>query len=261
MSESRDYWFEGEDSEDTKVLVEKIEELSEDGSDSWEPRELASLAVESGFVGSEDEYYKVLHEVGLELARKRVEEARESPDVELVHAVRSTETIDENLNELEERVRDWRDDSMESETALQSLEDSVDELESARSEIEEFIETRAWEVAPNLTNLSNPLLAARLISLAGGLEELAKMPSSTVQVLGAEDALFRHLQSGTPPPKHGVIYLHPYVRNTAPEKRGRASRAVAGKLTIAARIDYYSGDLREELAEELDEKIEKIREE
>jgi len=60
-------------------------------------------------------------------------------------------------------------------------------------------------------------------------------------VLGAEDALFAHLRGHAPSPKHGAIYTHDYVRGTHPEQRGSAARALAGKLTIAARIDHYSG--------------------
>jgi nucleolar protein 56 len=103
------------------------------------------------------------------------------------------------------------------------------------------------------------VLAARLIALAGGLEALAKKPSGTVQVLGAEDALFAHLRGHAPSPKHGIIYTHEYVRGTHPDHRGSAARALAGKLTIAARVDHYSGDRRPELDAELDERIATIR--
>jgi nucleolar protein 56 len=103
------------------------------------------------------------------------------------------------------------------------------------------------------------VLAARLVSLAGGLESLAKKPSGTLQVLGAEEALFAHLRGHAPSPKHGVIYTHDAVRNTHPDDRGSASRALAGKLTIAARVDHYSGERKPELDEELRERIDAIR--
>ena len=114
-------------------------------------------------------------------------------------------------------------------------------------------------MAPNLSALAGPVLAARLISLAGGLEDLAKLPSGTVQLLGAEDALFAHLRGQAPSPKHGVIYTHEYVHGTDPEHRGSAARALAGKLTIAARIDHYSGERRPDLDVELEERIARIR--
>ena len=100
---------------------------------------------------------------------------------------------------------------------------------------------------------------ARLIALAGGLEPLAKKPSGTVQVLGAEDALFAHLSGRAPSPKHGISYTHVFVRGTRPEDRGSAARALAGKLTLAARVDHYSGERRETLHAELRERMATIR--
>lgn len=247
------HWYSvAEDLEDVDVVVEQLADL-----ETEEPT-TPSTAVDEGFVDSIDEYYDVLHEVSLELARRRIEESR-SPDADLVNAVRSLESVRETRNLLSERVRDWRQTSGEPPELLRDLEQRVRSLEEFEEDTEEYIMEEVNRVAPNLARLAPPIVAARLIELAGGLEELARMPSSTVQVLGAEDALFRHLQSGTPPPKHGVIYLHPYVRETPEEERGSAARAVAGKLTIAARIDYYSGDLRPELGRELEEKIEGIR--
>jgi nucleolar protein 56 len=117
----------------------------------------------------------------------------------------------------------------------------------------------APDVAPNLSAIAGPVLAARLIALAGGLGALAKKLSGTLQVMGAEDALFAHLRGRAPSPKHGVIYTHEYVRGTAPSERGSAARAVAGKLAIAARVDHYSGERKPEIDAELDERIERIR--
>ena len=92
-------------------------------------------------------------------------------------------------------------------------------------------------LAPNLTEVLGPLLAARLIESAGTLQRLGRMPSSTVQLLGAERALFRHLKQGKKPPKHGLLFQHPAVHTAPYWARGRISRALAGKATIAARAD------------------------
>jgi rRNA biogenesis protein Nop56/Nop58 len=107
--------------------------------------------------------------------------------------------------------------------------------------------------------LADPFLAARLIALAGGLKALAQKPSGTVQVLGAEDALFAHLEGHAPSPKHGIIFTHESVRGTRPADRGSAARAVAGKLAIAARIDYYRGERHADLREDLEDRIETIQ--
>lgn len=93
-------------------------------------------------------------------------------------------------------------------------------------------------LAPNLSQVVGPLLAARLIESAGSIQRLARMPSSTVQVLGAERALFRHLKEGKKPPKHGLLFQHPAVHTAPFWARGRIARALAGKATIAARVDF-----------------------
>jgi nucleolar protein 56 len=78
-------------------------------------------------------------------------------------------------------------------------------------------------------------------------------------VLGAEDALFAHLRGQGPSPKHGVIFVHEYVRGTPRENRGSAARALAGKLTLAARVDHYSGERKPELDEQLEARMDRIR--
>lgn len=143
--------------------------------------------------------------------------------------------------------------------ALRSLAGRVADLADEADRLRRDVERTSPAVAPNLSALAGPVLAARLVALAGGLEALAKKPSGTVQVLGAEDALFAHLRGEAPSPKHGVIFLHEYVANTDPAHRGSAARAVAGKLTIAARVDHYSGERKPELADQLDGRIARIR--
>lgn len=237
--------------------AEGVLEAYEEGGEP-KVRDLPTEAVEDGVFEKREEYYDCLHRATVEAARRRVDDAVDTAERDVINAVRTLETLGENLNEVDERVRDWREET--DSVPVEGVVEGREALEDARDETREFIEERASELAPNLSNLAGPILAARLIAIAGGLDELARMPSGTVQVLGAEDALFRHLRGDAPPPKHGVIYVHPYVRGTREDERGSAARAVAGKLTIAARVDRYAGDLRPELADELDEKIERIRE-
>jgi len=117
------------------------------------------------------------------------------------------------------------------------------------------------EVAPNIRALVGSLLGARLIALAGGLTSLAKLPASTVQVLGAEKALFRSLRTGTRPPKHGIIFQHSIIHEAKRWQRGKVARALAGKLTIAARIDAFSGKYGgDALKIDLEKRIDEIKE-
>ena len=235
--------------------------------------------MESGFAVDEDDYYGRLRDATVEATRAAVDERERADDRQLLHAVRAMDDADRVANELAERVSEWagtlfpnagtgvegcrdlaeRDPDGPAEERVVSLATRVADLDRESDELEAFIESRAPVAAPNLAALAGPVLAARLISLAGGLETLAKKPSGTLQVLGAEDALFAHLRGHGTSPKHGVIYTHEYVRGTRPEDRGSASRALAGKLTIGARIDHYSGDYRPELEAELDERMRTIR--
>ena len=102
--------------------------------------------------------------------------------------------------------------------------------------------------APNITGLAGPLLGALLISASGGLEKLARMPGSRIQVIGAEQAMFRHLKKRGDPPKHGIIFQHPTISKSHWWQRGKIARSLAAKLAIAARLDTYSKvDRSEEL--------------
>lgn len=126
-----------------------------------------------------------------------------------------------------------------------------------REELEKYVELLAREVAPNLATLLGGLLAARIVSLAGSLEQLAKMPASTIQVLGAEKAMFRHMKGEGKAPKHGVLFMHPFVQNVSGENQGEMARVLANKSAIAARIDRYGGDFKgESLRAEVEERFE-----
>ena len=134
------------------------------------------------------------------------------------------------------------------------------DLYSLRQELTSYISQVMKEVAPNVTALVGPLLGARLLSLAGSLEELARLPASTIQVLGAEKALFRALRTGGKPPKHGVIFQFPEIRRSPRWQRGKIARALATKLAIAARVDYFTGRyIGDELKKRLMERIEEIK--
>ncbi|WP_232685863.1 NOP5/NOP56 family protein [Halobacterium zhouii] len=268
-------WFAGVDREDTESAAASVRDGSAPGPNEW-PR----LAVESGFAADEDDYYEALHEATLAGTRAAVRERERADDQQLMHAVRAMDDLADAANELAERATEWagsvfddvssgvegardvaaRDASDATEERVVSLCQRVVDLVDERDAERAYVERQAPTVAPNLASLAGPVLAARLIALAGGLEDLAKQPSGTVQVLGAEDALFAHLRGHASSPKHGVIYTHEYVHGTHPDQRGSAARALAGKLSIAARIDHYSGDLRPELGEELDERIATIQE-
>ena len=143
---------------------------------------------------------------------------------------------------------------------IQALCKNTLQLYDARQSLEGYMDTIMEDVAPNIKSLAGSLLGARLIALTGGLSNLAKMPASTVQVLGAEKALFRSLKTGARPPKHGMIFQHTLIHEAKRWQRGKMARALAGKLAIAARSDAFSGKyIGDSLKAGLEKRVEEIQ--
>ncbi len=143
---------------------------------------------------------------------------------------------------------------------LQDCAREVFTLYKLRERVAEHIDELMVQVAPNLRAVVGGSIGARLISLAGGLDKLARQPASTLQVLGAEKSLFRSLRTRAKPPKHGVIYQYPEVRGAPRWQRGKIARALAGKLSIAARVDAMSGEfVGDKLAANLNARIADIK--
>jgi nucleolar protein 56 len=269
-----DAWFDGLDPGDADAAAARVRDGRAEAPDDW-----PALAVERGFAADEEDYYASLHEATTAAARAAVRERERAGDRQLIHAVRAMDDCERTANELAERVSEWagslfddagkgvefareladREAAGPNEERVVALAGRVAALQDEADDLRASVERTAPEVAPNLAALAGPVLAARLIALAGGLESLAKQPSGTVQVLGAEDALFAHLRGEAPSPKHGVIFTHEYVEGTDPEHRGSAARALAGKLSIAARTDHYSGERKPEIDEQLEERMARIR--
>jgi len=134
------------------------------------------------------------------------------------------------------------------------------QLSDLRNKLSQYIDEAMVEVAPNVRELVGPLLGARLIMLAGGLMRLALLPASTIQVLGAEKALFRALRTGSRPPKHGVIFQFPEIFRAPRWQRGKIARALAAKLAIAAKADAFTGNfIAPRLKEDLMKRIQEVK--
>ena len=121
-------------------------------------------------------------------------------------------------------------------------------IEATNAALEEAVAAAAPRRAPNLSTLLGPDLTARLLAQAGGLERMARLPSSTIQVLGAERAFFEHLRGRAPPPRHGLLFLHPAIQSAPRGERGKLARALAGKAAIAARLDQAKAPVDPSLA-------------
>ncbi len=150
------------------------------------------------------------------------------------------------------------DISPENLVIVQSLAKQILELNELRKKLEDHVQTQMVQLAPNISAVLGTAVGARILARAGSLKRLATMPASTIQVLGAEKALFRSLKTGSQPPKHGLLFQHAMVHAAPRWQRGKIARAVAAKAAIASRVDFYSGELNNTLLEKLNIRIEEI---
>lgn len=144
---------------------------------------------------------------------------------------------------------------------LQEFANSVKSLQDTKKSLTDYVDQKMSEIAPNLSDLIGSSLGAKLIAHIGGIEKLALLPSSTVQIMGAEKALFRHKKTGERPPKHGLIYQYPEIRSARWWLKGKIARALAAKISLAVRKDVYSGEFDPTLKKEFEKKLEKIKKE
>ncbi len=240
----------------------------------------------------------LLHAAMVELAKRRMRKAIR-PEDHLRQAVAAVDDLQEQENTLIERIREWYGlhfpelarmveesqylelvakhgrrehlpvDAGESvgaelgdpeEREIRGMAQLAQTLALQRKDVEGYVERAIHSLAPNVSELAGPMIAARLVTLAGSVEDLARYPAGTVQLLGAEKALFRHMKSGSRPPKHGVLFQHPLIHRAPPWQRGALARAFAARISIAARADAYTHrPIAAELQESLDRAVAEIR--
>ncbi|OAD59938.1 Nucleolar protein 58 [Eufriesea mexicana] len=176
-------------------------------------------------------------------------------------------TINSDLSDIlpediEEKVKEAAEISMGTEISeddilnIQHLCDQVIEISQYRAQLYDYLKARMMAMAPNLTVLVGELVGARLISHAGSLINLAKHPASTVQILGAEKALFRALKTKKDTPKYGLIYHAQLVGQSSTKNKGKMSRMLAAKASLATRVDALGEDGNFDLGAEHKAKLE-----
>ncbi len=276
------------------------------------------LIIKFGLSDDRDELAGILQKFAINLSSMKVKETSEKLDLHLVQAVNTLDEIDEIINTISTRIREWYglhfpeldyllqniityanivrdarsrenitkellsqlevpekkieliqqaisksqggDLTVESSESLKILASEVLKLSELRTNLSSTIENLMEILAPNLKNILTAIIGARLIAKAGSLLRLAQMPSSTIQIIGAEKALFRALKTGTRPPKHGLIFQHPSVNSAPKWQRGKIARALSSKIAIAVRIDVYrKGALDNSLLDKLTKRIETIQ--
>ncbi|HUK93152.1 MAG TPA: RNA-processing protein [Methanomicrobiales archaeon] len=278
----RSYWFGDVEAGgcmkaggDPGALVERLKSIGTSPADIIPPD--WKLALGCGAVKDRADYLARLREICIRMARDRVVDSFRGEDTELIRMVMALDGIDQAMNKLAERLAEWhgvlhpeegrkyrpRDSRKvlarigeDADGSLKELLDGVLKLREIRVHLAEEISGRAAEILPNCATLVGGLVAARVMTLAGGLSRLAQLPASSIQVLGARGALFSHLTHGTPPPKHGIIFQHARVHSAPRKTRGKVARVLAGRLAIAARLDLYRGTLDPGFIGEADRMIE-----
>lgn len=255
-------------------------------------KRIREYAKSLGFVADDVELNKFLSDFGYFLSKKRLA-GLITRDRLLVQAVNALEDISRVTNLFHERLYEWfslhypelrntndlprkiadygRRENFpgfrestgvelreKDEAAIKEFASALAGLSEKHKSMDDYVRSAAREIAPNLSSLVDPILAARLIAQAGSLEKIARMPASTIQLLGAEKALFRHMHKKGRSPKYGMIFTSTVIQNAPLDKKGKAARILASKLMLAARIDYYSGRYEERLRKELDEEIQKL---
>ncbi len=144
---------------------------------------------------------------------------------------------------------------------MKSYASAILAMSKEDSTLKGYIEKSMIEIAPNTSIVATPYVGALLIEQAGSLERLAALPASTVQILGAQKAMFRFLKTKTLPPKHGVLYVHPLVSQAPKKNKGKMARTLASKISIAAKVDFYGGaPIGEKLKKGMEKRVASLKE-
>lgn len=143
---------------------------------------------------------------------------------------------------------------------IKRLAKEVEHIDSLRESHEKYLASVLKRIMPNTARIATPGIAAEMLMLSGSLKSMMESPSSTIQLLGAEKSLFRHLKNkGNRSPKYGIIYNHPLVQKASKDNKGKVARLVSSKIDIAVRVDYFKGKyVADKLLDDLEDKIAKM---
>ncbi len=212
-----------------------------------------------------------------------------SEDQMIIQAIANINELDKTTNMLAKRLREWyswyypelsekitdhaifaeliltekkNKESMGAELQRVHLEEmfllaeEISRMYVLRKKHEDYLERTMREYCPNILELAGVTIGAKLIELGRGVKHLALLPASTIQLLGAEKALFRHIKTGAKSPKYGVIINHPIITKARRDDKGKAARMLADKLSLCARLDYFKGEFKaKQYRAELDQKL------
>lgn len=235
--------------------------------------------VENLEIKSNPNVFEKLYKKNIDLTKHQIKNAV-GPDNLIMQTISSLEELDKVINSLSKRLREWYayynpelinriasneklaklvlkpkketleflkiDFSMgadlknEDIAPMKTLAKEITVLFNIKEEYKFYLEKLMEKNMPNLTCLAGVSIGAKLLSLAGSFKKLMNMPASTIQILGAEKALFRHLKTGAKPPKYGILHEHPLIQKT--NNKAKLARALADKICIGIKVDYFKGE-------------------
>jgi len=217
-------------------IAERLKKINDEKILDEEKKLAKDLKVEKGEADVDCSDYgftpDLLHDATIELGKMLSSKIPE--DRYVIQAVNAIDELNKAVNIMTERFAEWYsyhfpeekkekdfmeiiakyggEDRTNSENEpLKDIAESIIGLQKTKNRLEKYVEKSMKKLAPNLSYFAGPMIGAKLISLAGGLSRLSVMPSSTIQLLGAEKALFRHLKGGGKSPKHGILLQHPLI--------------------------------------------------
>jgi len=235
-----------------------------------------------------NEFHKEFRKKNIELSKKLVKESV-NDDNFVIQTVSNIEELDKVINMLVKRLREWfslnnpelsheifdneefinqinkktkKKDSMGADLKKSDLEPilkltkQVQELFELRKKQNEYLEKLMKSNYPNLQAVAGTNIAAKMLARAGSLRRLMEFPSSTIQLLGAEKSFFRHLKTQSRSPKYGYLLQHPIIAQAKKSIHGKIARAIASKISIAVKVDYFKGKfVGDKLRKGLEEKF------
>ncbi|MFH0837016.1 MAG: NOP5/NOP56 family protein [Candidatus Aenigmatarchaeota archaeon] len=141
---------------------------------------------------------------------------------------------------------------------IQSYAQVIEKINEERRQLEAYIKTSIRELMPNSSALIDEILLAKMVASAGSIERLARLSASSIQLIGAEKALFRHLKKQGKSPKFGMIFISSWIQASSDDQKGKVARILSAKLMQSIRIDFYSGrDESHRIRKELEDAIKK----
>jgi len=235
------------------------------------------------------EFFNDFYKKNLLLTRKKIKESV-SDDLLAIQTINNISEMDKLINVLSKRLREWyefynpelskriHDNQKFSDVILKEKKkkesmgaefskENIDPILNLSKEIKnlyrlkdsqlKYLENLMKKICPNMTAITGVSIGAKLLGHAGSLKRLAEMPASTIQLLGAEKALFRHIKNKKNLcPKYGLLHEHPFITQSKKKSHGKIARALADKIAIAVKVDYFKGKfIGDKLRKELEKKI------